>query len=75
VHERRGAKAFSFRPPVFNAIDSGVRSKMECSMRRHVRSIVIAATITLAAVPMLAGCVVAPGYYGYHGYWHGHWRR
>lgn len=42
-------------------------------MRRHARSIVIAATIALAAVPMLAGCVVAPGYY--HGYWHGHWHR
>jgi hypothetical protein len=41
-------------------------------MKRHIRSIVIAATISLAAVPILADCVVVPGY---HGYWHGHWRR
>ena len=40
-------------------------------MRRNIRSLVIAATISLAAVPMLAGCVVVPGY---HGYWHGHYR-
>ncbi len=37
-------------------------------MRRNIRSIVIALTVSLAAVPMLAGCVVVPGY---HGYWHG----
>jgi hypothetical protein len=46
----------------------------EFKMRRNIRSIVIALTVSLAAVPMLAGCVVVPGY---HGYWHGggHWRR
>jgi hypothetical protein len=46
----------------------------EIKMRRNIRSIVIALTVSLAAVPMLAGCVVVPGY---HGYWHGggHWRR
>ena len=33
-------------------------------MKRHTRSLVILATITLAAIPMLAGCVVVPaGHY------------
>ena len=29
-------------------------------MKRHTRKLVILATIALAAVPMLAGCVVEP---------------
>jgi hypothetical protein len=42
-------------------------------MRTNIRTLVIAATIVFAAVPMLAGCVVVPAY---HSYWHGHdWRR
>lgn len=43
-------------------------------MKRNIRGFVIAATIALAGVPLLAGCVVVPGV---HGYWHGHyvWRR
>jgi hypothetical protein len=45
----------------------------EPEMKRNIRSIVIAATLIMAGVPMLAGCVVVPAY---HGYWHGHdWRR
>jgi hypothetical protein len=38
-------------------------------MQRHIRGLVIAATMALAAVPLLAGCVVVPAY---HGYWHVH---
>ena len=43
-------------------------------MKRNIRYFVIAATIALAGVPLLAGCVVVPAA---HGYWHGHyvWRR
>jgi hypothetical protein len=41
-------------------------------MKRNIRAYVIAATMALAAVPMLTGCVVVPAY---HGYWHGHWHR
>ena len=41
-------------------------------MRRHIRTCVIAGTLALAAVPLLAGCVVVPAY---HGYWHGHYYR
>jgi len=42
-------------------------------MRRHARSFVILATMALAAVPLLAGCVVVPdGHYWVHG--HYRWR-
>jgi hypothetical protein len=48
-------------------------AQREPGMKRNIRSIVIAATLIMAGVPMLAGCVVVPAY---HGYWHGHdWRR
>jgi hypothetical protein len=40
-------------------------------MKRHTRTLVILTTLALAAVPMLAGCVVVPGGH----YWvHGHYR-
>jgi hypothetical protein len=32
-------------------------------MRRYIRGIVIAATMGLAGVPLLAGCVVIPAYH------------
>ena len=40
-------------------------------MKRHTRTAVILATLALAAVPMLAGCVVVPaGHDWVHGrYW------
>jgi hypothetical protein len=40
-------------------------------MKRHTRTAVILATLALAAIPMLAGCVVVPaGHYWVHGrYW------
>ncbi len=43
-------------------------------MKRNIRRLIVVATIALAGVPLLAGCVVVPAY---HGYWHGHyaWRR
>ncbi len=38
-------------------------------MKRHTRKFVILATIALAAVPMLAGCVVEPaGHYWVRGH-------
>ncbi len=46
-------------------------------MKRHTRTFVILATVALAAVPMLAGCVVVPaGHYWVHGRYveHAHWR-
>ncbi len=39
-------------------------------MKRNTRGFVIAATIALAGVPLLAGCVVVPGA---HAYLHGHY--
>jgi hypothetical protein len=44
----------------------------ESDMKRNIRAYVIAATIALAAVPMLTGCVVVPVYHGWHS---AHWRR
>jgi hypothetical protein len=41
-------------------------------MKRNIRAYVIAATMALAAVPMLTGCVVVPAYHGWH---NAHWRR
>ena len=42
-------------------------------MKRHTRKFVILATLALATVPMLAGCVVVPaGHYWAHG--HYRWR-
>jgi hypothetical protein len=50
-------------------------------MKRHTRKFVILATVALAAVPMLAGCVVEPagvwvrGHYVIHdGYRAHYWR-
>jgi hypothetical protein len=43
-------------------------------MKRNIRAYVIAATIALAGVPMLTGCIVVPAWH--HG-WHQPccWRR
>lgn len=42
-------------------------------MKRHTRTFVILATVALAAVPMLAGCVVEPaGHYWARGHVIGH---
>jgi hypothetical protein len=43
-------------------------------MKRHTRTFVILATMALAAVPMLAGCVVVPaGHYWVRGHYAGHY--